>query len=536
MTLPKLTRAYVPASQEMDVVDLSVGALLRQQAKIHGPAEALTEILPDWAVGRRWTYTQLLEDSERLARALASRFAKGERIAVWSPNRPEWILLEYAAALSGLTLVTANPTFQAAELRYVLEQSGAAGLFISADNRGTPMIDTANAAAQGNAVIREITLLSDPAALFKGDADLPDVSPLAAAQIQYTSGTTGFPKGAMLAHRSLVNNARYTGTRAGLTRDSVHINILPLFHTGGCAVVTLGSLQVGCRMVLIPHFDPKLIGRVIEQEQATNFVAVPTMVLALLESHREVPFDTEHLRHVVAGGAMVSPAMVRAVKEQFGATFAVIYGQTEHSPMTNMHRLDDSPEVVSSTVGPAMPQTEISVRRAADNSVCAIDEIGEICARGPCTMLGYHNNPQATAATIDPDNWLHTGDLGRMNNDGYLVVTGRLKEMIIRGGENLYPVEIENVLNDHPSVAEVAIVGLPDDRWGEIVAAFVRLKPGKTLDPADLKAFCRKHMSPQKTPSVWHAVDSFPMTASGKIQKFKLRESLGVRAAAEPVA
>ena len=213
---------------------------------------------------------------------------------------------------------------------------------------------------------------------------------------------------------------------------------------------------------------------------------------------------------------------MRAVDEQFGATFAVVYGQTEYSPLTNMHRLGEDPQVVATTVGPAMPQTEVSVRRSTDNSTCEIGEIGEICARGPCTMIGYHNNPEATAATIDADGWLHTGDLGWMNDAGQLVVTGRLKEMIIRGGENLYPVEIENVLSDHPSVAEVAIIGLPDERMGEIVAAFVRLAPGHRLDPVALKSFCRKHMSPQKIPSVWRTIDQFPMTTSGKIQKFKL--------------
>ena len=524
MTQGKLTKAYAPASQEMDVLEITIGALMRQQAATFGQAEALTEILPDSKVGRRWTYAQLLRDAENLARALASRYAKGERIVVWSPNCPEWVLLKYAAALSGLILVTANPTFQEAELRYVIEQSGAVGLFISADNRGTPMVKTAQSAVRGNRSVREVVLLNDQDTLCTIDADLPDVAPTDAAQIQYTSGTTGFPKGAKLSHRGLINNARYTGARAGLNQGSVHINILPLFHTGGCGAVTLGSLQAGCRMVLIPHFDPKLIGRVIAREQVTNMVAVPTMVLALLEAHRDEPFDTRTLRHVVAGGAMVAPAMVRAVKEQFGATFAVIYGQTEYCPMTNMHRLDEDPAVVAATVGPAIPQTEISVRSLDDNSICAVGEIGEICARGPCTMIGYHNNPEATATAIDNDGWLHTGDLGRMNEDGYLVVTGRLKEMIIRGGENLYPVEIENVLNDHPSVAEVAVIGLPDERLGEIVAAFVRLKPGKILDPASLKSFCREHMSPQKTPSVWQTVDGFPMTASGKIQKFKLRE------------
>ena len=312
MTAPekKLTQAYVPASQEMDIAKITIGEMLRQQAKAFGNVEALTEILPTGGAARRWTYAQLLEQSERLGRALASRYAKGERIVIWSPNNPEWVVMEYAAALAGLVLVTANPTFKATELRYVLEQSGAVGLFYSADNRGTPMAATAQDAARGIDEIREIILLSDRAACFAGDAELPVVQPLDAAQIQYTSGTTGFPKGAMLSHLGLINNARYSGARAGIDSNSVYINFMPLFHTGGCGIATLGSLQAGCRMVLIPHFDPKLIGGVIEREKVTNIVAVPTMVLALLETHREHLFDTGRLRHIISGGAMVAPALV----------------------------------------------------------------------------------------------------------------------------------------------------------------------------------------------------------------------------------
>ena len=525
-------KAYVPASDEMDIAEITIGELLRKQARNHGNEEALTEILADGAVGRCWTYARLLADSERIGRALASRFGKGERIVVWATNSPEWVLLEYAAAMAGLVLVTANPTFRAAELRYVVEQSGAVALFHGAYNGATAMTPEAVAAVESNGAIRECSLLTDEATLFAGDADLPEVMPGDAAQIQYTSGTTGFPKGATLRHRGLVNNARFTGTRAGLGKDSILVAFLPMFHTGGCGVNTLGALQAGCRMVLVPRFDPALIGRVIEREQASHLVAVPTMLFALLEAWRREPFDTSSLRHVVSGGAMVAPALVHAIRNEFGASFAVVYGQTEYCPITNMHRLDEDPEVVARTVGPAVPQTEISIRRHNDNSVCAIGEIGEICARGPCTMLGYHANPDATEKTIDSEQWLHTGDLGWMDEHGHVVVTGRLKEMIIRGGENLYPAEIENVMIEHPSIAEVAVVGLPDDHWGETVAAFVRLAPGHQLDPVELRRFARERMSPQKTPARWVAVESFPLTASGKIQKFRLREMASVASVA----
>jgi len=516
--------AYVAATDEMDIAEITIGDLLRQQARHHSHSEALIEILGNGSVGRRWNYLALLGASERLARALASRFAKGERIVVWATNCPEWVLLEYATALAGLVLVTANPKLKAAELRYVVEQSGAVALFHGEDDDGRPMTPDAIAAVEGNGAIRERVLLTDEAALGTDDADLPEVLPDDPAQIQYTSGTTGFPKGATLSHRGLVNNARFTGTRAGMGPDSTLVTVLPLFHTGGCGVNVLGALQGGSRIVLVPRFDPALIGRVIARERATILVAVPTMLLALLEAVRREPFDTSSLCHVVSGGAMVAPALVRAVREEFGASFAVVYGQTEYCPITNMHRLDDDPEVVARTVGPAVPQTEISIRRPEDNAVCDIGEVGEICARGPCTMIGYHGNPEATQAAIDSEHWLHTGDLGWMDENGHVVVNGRLKDMIIRGGENLYPVEIENVLIEHPSIAEVAVVGLPDDYWGEIVAAYVRLAPGHRLCPDELKRFAREKMSPQKTPARWVAVEAFPLTASGKIQKFKLRE------------
>jgi len=524
MTISTLEKAYTPASDEMDIAEISIGDLLREQARNRGQAEALTEILADGSVGRRWSYAALFDDSERLARALASRFEKGERIVVWATNCPEWVLLEYAASLAGLVLVTANPTFKAAELRYLVEQSGAVALFHGTQNGATPMTPEAIAAVEGNSAIRERVPLSDEAALRTGDADLPEVLPVDPAQIQYTSGTTGFPKGATLSHRGLVNNARFTGTRSGLTRESVLIAFLPLFHTGGCGLHVLGALQAGCRMVLLPRFDAGLVGRIVERERVTNLGCVPTMLNAILEAWRGEPFDASSLQHVICGGAMVAPALVHAVRDAFGASFAVIYGQTEYCPITNMHRLGEDPEVVARTAGPAVPQTQISIRRRDDNSICAIGEIGEICARGPCTMIGYHANPEATAAAIDAESWLHTGDLGWMTEHGHVVVTGRLKEMIIRGGENLYPAEIENVLIEHPSIAEIAVVGLPDDHWGEIVAAFVRLAPDHALDPVELKRFARERMSPQKTPARWVAVESFPLTASGKIQKFRLRE------------
>ena len=523
-----LTEAYFPAQKDIDVREITVGGLLREMAAQRPEAEALVEVRQYGETGRRWTYGALLADSERLAGALAARFRPGERVVVWAPNSPEWVLMEYACALAGLVLVTANPAYQVRELRYVLEQSGAAALFLVEEYRGNPMAEIGAAAAEGLNAVREIVDMNDAAVLHavggEGAQVLPDVSPGDAAQIQYTSGTTGFPKGAVLSHRGLVNNARYYAGRCGVTERTTWINPMPMFHTSGCGMLTLGSLQAGCRMVLVSLFDPHVIVGLIESEKANVALGVPTMILALLDAQEARPRDISTLELVSSGGAMVAPELVRRARRIFGCAFSTLYGQTEHSPVITQHHSDDSIDDICNTVGQPSPQTEVSIRRVADNRTAAIDEIGEICARGPCVMLGYHDNDTATAEAIDADGWLHTGDLGRIDARGYVTITGRVKEMIIRGGENHFPAEIENVLLEHASVAEVAVVGLPDETWGEVIAAFVRTDDGREIDKDALHAHCRASLSPQKTPAVWCRVDAFPMTGSGKIQKFMLRD------------
>ena len=523
-----LTEAYFPAQRDVDVREITVGGLLREIAARRSDAEALVEVRQSGEIGRRWSYGALLADSERLAGALAARFRPGERVVVWAPNSPEWVLMEYACALAGLVLVTANPAYQVRELRYVLEQSGAVALFLVREFRGNPMAEIGAVAADGLGAVREIVDMNDAAALHAGGGEgaraLPEVAPGDAAQIQYTSGTTGFPKGAVLSHRGLVNNARYYAGRCGVTESTTWINPMPMFHTSGCGMLTLGSLQAGCRMVLVSLFDPHVIVGLIESQKASIALGVPTMILAMLDAQEASPRDVSTLELISSGGAMVAPELVRRTQRIFGCAFSTLYGQTEHSPVITQHHDGDSIDDISDTVGQPIPQTEVSIRRVADNRTAAIDEIGEICARSPSVMLGYHDNDEATAEAIDADGWLHTGDLGRMDARGYVTITGRVKEMIIRGGENHFPAEIENVLLEHASVAEVAVVGLPDETWGEVIAAFVRTEGGLELDRDALHAHCRARLSPQKTPTLWCPVDGFPMTGSGKIQKFRLRD------------
>lgn len=522
-----LTESYTPACEGEPLTEATVGDLVRQAAARWPERVGLVEVDVAGEVGRRWTFAELAGEAERLALALISRYAPGERICIWAPNLPEWVVLEYAAALAGLTLVTANPAYQPRELRFVLEQSRSAGLFIAPTHRGNPMAEIATGVAAGLPGFREVVDITRPDQLFAvGPArhNLPDVRPGDAAQIQYTSGTTGFPKGALLHHRGIVNNSRLSLARAGLRDGERALNFMPMFHTAGCAMMALGTIQFGAPMILAALFDPARMLDIIETERPGLVLGVPTMLVGLLEAQRTRPRDLGSVRMVVSGGAMVPPDLVRQVREAFDCDFETVYGQTEASPIITQTAIDDALDDLCGTVGRALPDIEVSIRDLAGGECAPIGQVGEICARGYGVMLGYNDNPEATAQAIDADGWLHTGDLGTMDERGYVRVTGRVKEMIIRGGENLFPAEIENILLEHPDVAEVAVVGAPDERWGEIVVCFVRLAAGAVLDPAALRAYCRANLSGPKTPAHWIAVTEWPLTGSGKIQKFVLRE------------
>ena len=522
-----LAESYFPAQLDDVVLPLTVGGGLRARALESPDAAALIETDAEGRFRRRWTYAQLLADAERLARALLSRYRPGERIAIWAPNIPEWVILEYAAALAGLTLVTVNPAYRSRELKFVLEQSRTAGLFLVREFRGNPMARTAAEVVAELPGVRETVDLQDPTALYAGQditAVLPDVQPDDAAQIQYTSGTTGFPKGAVLHHRGIMNNPRFFRIRLGLGQGEKNLCVMPMFHTSGCVGGTLGALTTGGVLILPPVFDPSVVLDLIEREKIRNFVGVPTMLVAILEAQAARPRDVSSIRLVSSGGSMVPPELIRRIRESFSCDFATVYGQNETSPLLTTTYPDDTIEDGSETIGQALPHTELSIRDPGSNTVVAIGQVGEICARGYAVMLGYNDNPEATAAAIDAEGWLHTGDLGTMDARGYLRITGRVKEMIIRGGENLFPAEIENAMLEHPDVLEIAVVGIPDDRWGEVAACFLRLRPGAVLDRPALIAHCRERLAAPKTPAHWVEVREWPLTGSGKIQKFALRD------------
>jgi fatty-acyl-CoA synthase len=521
-----LKEAWFPAQTDEPVLESTVGGALRTQAAARPDAEALVEADIAGAIGRRWTFAELLADAERLARALLSRFQPGERITIWAPNAPEWVIMEYAAGLAGLTLVTANPAYRPRELKFVLEQSRSAGLFLVREFRGNRMAEIAAEVAAEIPALREVTDLEDPAALYAGydpATTLPDVQPGDPVQIQYTSGTTGFPKGVVLHHRGVTNSSRFTHLRHGSKPGETVLNVMPMFHIGGCAMTTLGAHQTGQRMILARLFDAGRVLDIIEAERVDYFLGVPTMLVAVIEAQATQPRDLSSVRLVCSGGSLVPAELIRATRATLGREYQTVYGQTEGQLLT-LTRSDDPTADIENTVGQPLPQIEVSIRDPRTNAVVAVDAVGEVCVRGYSVMLGYNDNPEATAAAIDAEGWLHTGDLGTLDARGFLKITGRVKEMIIRGGENLFPAEIENVLLEHPSVVEVAVIGAPDERWGEIVVAFIRVAPGAALDRQALVAHCRERISAPKTPAHWIEVDAWPLTGSGKIQKFVLRD------------
>ena len=520
-----LTTSHFPAQNDAEIRDITVGGLLREIAAKNQHAVAMVDIADNGDCGHSWTYAELLAQAQRLAEALTSRFEAGEKVVVWAPNIPKWIFMEYACGLAGLVLVTANPSFQASELKYVLEQSGAVGLFMVDGFRGNPMAEIARQARKGNTRLREVVNLEDEDALYatgERPAVLPDVQPDDAAQIQYTSGTTGFPKGAVLSHKNLVNNARLFCMRKQVGPHSVWANFMPLFHTAGCATGALGCLQAACKMLLIKRFDADVFARLIEEQGVTTCFAVPTMLFNLLDSLEKIPRDMSSLEVITTGGAPVPPDLVRRVRDRLGCHLLSAFGQTEHSPMICLNPVEATLEQIVETAGQPLPWTEVSIRSPKDNQALPVGDVGEICAQSYAVMIGYNDNPEATAAAIDRGGWLHTGDLGTMDAQGFVRVTGRVKDMIIRGGENHFPTEIEAVLVTHRHVAQVAVVGIPDEKWGEVIAAFIL--SDQSLDVVDLRTHCKAHLSAQKTPSVWVHVPNFPLTGSGKVQKFAIRD------------
>jgi fatty-acyl-CoA synthase len=532
-----LTEAYWPAQKSAPLGETTIGSVLCDAAARAPDKIALIDGDPAVGKRRRWTYLALLADAERTARALLQRFSPGERVAVWSGNSPEWLILEFAAALAGLTLVTVNPAYQGEELAHVLGDSEADGLFMADEYQGADL-HAVLAKVRGRLPrLREVASFGnrdDFTLRAVGNAPLPPVAPSDVAQLLYTSGTTGRPKGALLTHRGLTNNARLAFQAAGAGPGDLLVNPMPLFHVGG-VMFTLGAVSTTAAQVLMPRFSPALQLELIETYRASLLLGVPTMMIAMLGHPDLARRDLSSLRIALSGGAVSPPALVRQVEATLGVTFSISFAQTESSCSITMSGAADSADDRAETLGRPLPETEVRIADLHTGGTAACGAVGEICTRGYLVMRGYLNAPEATSAAIDADGWLHTGDLGSMDERGYLRIAGRIKDMIIRGGENIYPREIEDVLIGHPAVADAAVLGFPDDHYGETVAAAIRpAGPEPAVDDLadELAEFCHARLAAYKVPIRWLITDAFPLTPSGKVRKDALRDQLAARSSA----
>ncbi len=550
-------------SEGIDLLDMTIGGLLDRRADELPTQEAIVySCYPEFgdALNIRWTYQEYRERANQVARGLmALGLHKGDHIAVWAVNLPEWLLLEMAAAKAGLVLVTVNPVLRAQEVEYILKQGDVQALFFMAKIRDHDCLATVRAlTTSGNQpgavsseqlpMLRYVSLLGAPPgglleqhgwrpALFQemvaggeqvSNAALRErqasVQPRDPVQIQYTSGTTGFPKGAILHHHGILNNAMLLAHRWGLRQSDRYCNLMPLFHTAGCVVAVLGNLYTGSTMHALLAFDPLKALQIISQERCTAFGGVPTMLLAILQHPDFSTYDLSSLKKVWCAGAPVPVALMEQVKEQIGADVCIPFGQTETSPVITQTLPDDPFERKAATVGVPLPHTEVKIIQPATGEVVPCGERGELCCRGYLVMQGYYKMAEKTAETIEGEGWLHTGDLATMDVRGYVNIVGRLKDMVIRGGENLFPAEIEAFLIRHPKVADAQVLGVPDVFFGEELLAVVIPKAGEQLTEEDVRTYCCGQISHQKIPHYFQFVESYPLTASGKVQKFVLRE------------
>ena len=511
-----------------EVRDITVCEILRHAAATVPDRLALVGCVEDPAARRQWTYAEFVADSERAARALLARFSPGDRIALWAPNSAEWIILQQGISMAGMVMVALNPAYRARELEFVLRQAGAVGLFCVDNYRGCDMPALAASLRPRLPQLREVLSFDQwHEFLASGDArqELPTVGPYDMIQVQYTSGTTGFPKGAMLHHMGLVNEANFVAERAGMSDGGVYVNAMPMYHIGGGAVTSFGAWAKRGTFVILPGFDPGLMLEAFETYRGTHTLVVPTMLIALLDHPDLAKRDLSSLQTIMSGAASVPAALVRKTTKLLGCQFSILFGQTETHGVVSQTRVTDSPEDQADTVGIPLPRLEVKIADAVTGLPVPVGEQGEICCRGYQNMLGYYEMPSETAATIDKDGWLHMGDVGSIDERGFVRVTGRVKDMIIRGGLNLYPAEIEAALQEHPAIETAAVIGVPDEKWGEEVGAVVRLRAGfDRPGVAELTGFLRDQMASHKTPHYWSFVEELPMTSTGKIQKFVLRD------------
>ncbi len=499
------------------------------------------EVLVDVPTGRRWTYAQFDSGTDTLARGLiAAGIEAGDRVGIWSPNCAEWVLLQYATAKAGVVLVNINPAYRSHELGYVLRQSGVR-MLVSAES-----FKTSNYRAMIEEVHGDLDALEQVVYLGSAEWDAlmaagaaqaePEADPLAARaaglafddpiNIQYTSGTTGFPKGATLSHHNILNNGLFIGAGCRYTEEDRVCIPVPFYHCFGMVLGNLACTTHGaCIVIPSPGFEPAAALEAVQRERCTSLYGVPTMFIAELALPDFASYDLSTLRTgIMAGSPCPVEVMKRVVSEMHMAEVTICYGMTETSPVSTQTRADDDMERRVSTVGRVHPHVEVKVIDPETGQVVPRGNPGELCTRGYSVMLGYWDDEEQTRGAIDAARWMHTGDLAVMDDAGYLNIAGRIKDMVIRGGENIYPREVEEFLYAHPAIEDVQVIGVPDAKFGEELCAWVKLRPGETLTPEELREFCTGKIAHYKIPRYLRISDEFPMTVTGKVQKYKMRE------------
>jgi fatty-acyl-CoA synthase len=544
--------SYASGAADTGLLGSTIGDMLDRTVAQHGANEALVVRHQ----GIRWTYAEFGERVDALARALmALGVARGERVGMWSTNRAEWTLTQFATSKIGAVLVNVNPSYQASELEYALNQSGCRYLILTDVFKTTNYIEILESVAPEIRsgvpgalklarlpALEVVITLGHPRAGMITWSELlarsGDVSSHALAQrqaelgfddpinIQYTSGTTGFPKGATLSHHNILNNGYFVARLMNFSHRDRLVIPVPLYHCFGMVMGNLGCVSHGATMIYPEQaFDAEAVLYAVQEERATALYGVPTMFIAELALPGFAQFDLSSLRTGIMAGAPCPVEVMRKVQSLMNMhEVAIGYGMTETSPVSTQTRIGTPLDKQVSTVGQVHPHVEIKVVDPETGQTVPRGALGEFCTRGYSVMLGYWNNEAATKAAIDASRWMHTGDLAVMDDDGYVNIAGRIKDMIIRGGENVYPREIEEFLYRHPKIKEVQVIGVPDPKFGEELMAWIQLADGEQLTEAEVKAFCQGQIARYKVPRYIKFVDAFPMTVTGKIQKFVMRQ------------
>jgi fatty-acyl-CoA synthase len=546
VTTPALP-SYASGVASLPLLGDTIGANLDRTAARVGDREALVEC----ASGRRWTYREFVAEVDACALGLDELgVAKGDRVGIWAPNCAEWAFAQYGTAKLGAILVNINPAYRTHELAYVLKQAGISVL-VAAPEFKTSDYRAMVAEVRGDCPeLRQVVFIGDPdwerlmesgrgrdrGLLAERERQLSADDPI---NIQYTSGTTGFPKGATLTHHNLLNNGFFVGEGCGYTEADRICVPVPYYHCFGMGMGNLAATSHGATVVLpAPGFDPAATLRAVQDERCTSLYGVPTMFIAELGLPDFADYDLSSLRTgIMAGSPCPVEVMKRVVSEMGMTEVTICYGMTETSPVSTQTGADDDLDRRTSTVGRVHPHLEVKVVDPATGLTVPRGETGEFCTRGYSVMLGYWNEPEKTAEVIDPARWMHTGDLAVMDGEGYVNIVGRIKDMIIRGGENVYPREVEEFLYTHPDVVDAQVIGVPDEKFGEELMAWVRLRPGaEPMTAEGLRAFCEGRLAHYKVPRYVKIVDEFPMTVTGKVRKVEMRqksvEELGLQSAA----